>query len=153
MNNQTEHADVKIAPPILLLLHLIAAAILSIVFKLSFGFLPAWIGYLAVVFGFGMAFSAISQFRKANTTVDPHGSVSAVVTDGPYRYSRNPIYVGLVSLLIGLPLALGSLWGFVLSPLFVVLMNQLVIQHEEAYLEKKFGEAYTSFKSRVRRWL
>jgi protein-S-isoprenylcysteine O-methyltransferase Ste14 len=93
------------------------------------------------------------QFGRAKTTVDPHGSVSAIVVNGPYRFSRNPIYVGLVCFLIGMPLVLGTLWGLVLSPLFIVLMNSLVIQHEEAYLEKKFGDDYTSFKSRVRRWL
>jgi len=95
----------------------------------------------------------VSQFGRMHTTLDPHGSVSAVVTSGPYRFSRNPIYFGFLCTLIGLPLALGNVWGVVLSPLLMVSMYQLVIKHEEAYLEKKFKDVYTSYKSRVRRWL
>ena len=95
----------------------------------------------------------MSQFGKVRTTLDPHGSVSAVVTSGPYRFSRNPIYLGFVCTLIGLPLALGNIWGAVLSPVLMVSLYQLVIKHEEAYLEEKFKDVYTSYKSRVRRWL
>jgi protein-S-isoprenylcysteine O-methyltransferase Ste14 len=127
--------------------------LLAKIFRLSLGFIPAWVGYPVVLLGLGLAFGAMTQFGRAKTTVDPHGSVSAIVIDGPYRFSRNPIYVGLVCFLIGMPLVLGTLWGLVLSPLFIVLMNNLVVQHEEAYLEKKFGDEYTNFKSRVRRWL
>jgi protein-S-isoprenylcysteine O-methyltransferase Ste14 len=90
---------------------------------------------------------------RAQTTLDPHGSVSTIVTSGPYRFSRNPIYLGFLCLLIGFPFIFRNYWGLILSPLLIVLMNTLVIQHEEAYLEKKFGEAYTGYKSRVRRWL
>ena len=103
--------------------------------------------------GLGFAFSAVNQFAKLHTTLDPHGSVSAIVTSGPYRLSRNPIYLGFVCTLIGLSLALSNYWGVVLSPLFMILLVQLVIKHEEIYLEKKFGDVYTSYKSRVRRWL
>jgi protein-S-isoprenylcysteine O-methyltransferase Ste14 len=122
---------------------------------LSFAFPKdlVWLGYLLVLAGLGFAFGAVNQFRKAQTTVDPHGSVSAIVTSGPYRFSRNPIYLGLVCLLIGFPLIFKTYWGLILSPVFIMLMNTLVIQHEEAYLEKKFGDVYTSYKSRVRRWL
>lgn len=90
---------------------------------------------------------------RARTTVDPHGSVSEIVTGGVFGISRNPIYLGFVCLLIGFPFIFGIYWGLILSPLFIILMNKLVIQHEEAYLEKKFGEVYTNYKSRVRRWL
>ena len=153
MSEHKDHADVKIHPPILLFLHLGAVYLLAKIFQLSLVIVPSWVGYLIVLLGLALAFSAMTQFGRAKTTVDPHGSVSAIVVDGPYRLSRNPIYVGLVCFLVGLPIALGTLWGLVLSPLFIVLMNTLVIQHEEAYLEKKFGDEYTSYKSRVRRWL
>jgi len=112
-----------------------------------------WVGYLLVFAGLGFAFSAVNQFGKVHTTLDPHGSVSAIVTGGPYRFSRNPIYLGFVCTLIGLPLALGNVWGAVLSPLLIMSLYQLVIKHEEAYLEEKFKDVYTSYKSRVRRWL
>lgn len=70
-----------------------------------------------------------------------------------YRFTRNPIYLGMAFMLIGFPLAFGNVWGIPLVAAFIPLMNNLVIRHEEAYLEKKFGEAYTGYKSRVRRWL
>ena len=108
---------------------------------------------MLVFAGLGFAFSAVSQFGKVRTTLDPHGSVSAIVTSGPYRFSRNPIYLGFVLTLIGLPLALGNAWGVVLSPLLMVSLYRLVIKHEEAYLEGKFKDVYSSYKSRVRRWL
>ena len=90
---------------------------------------------------------------QAHTTLDPHGSVSEIVTGGVFGISRNPIYLGFVCLLIGFPFIFGIYWGLILSPLFIILMNTLVIQHEEAYLEKKFGDGYARYKSRVRRWL
>jgi protein-S-isoprenylcysteine O-methyltransferase Ste14 len=110
-------------------------------------------GYILVFSGLVFAFSAVGQFGKLHTTLDPHGSVSAIVTSGPYRFSRNPIYLGFVCTLIGLPLALGNYWGAVLGPLLMLFIYQLVIKYEEIYLEEKFKDVYTSYKSRVRRWL
>ncbi len=155
MTEQTDHASVKIHPPILLLIHVLAVFLLNWLIPLPFAFSKAleWSGYILVFAGLGFAFSAVNRFSKMHTTLDPHGSVSTLVMSGPYRFSRNPIYLGFVCTLVGLPLALGTYWGVVLSPVFMVLLFQLVIKHEEAYLEKKFGDEYTSYKSRVRRWV
>ena len=133
----------------------LAAFFLNKLFPLSFAFPQAvvWLGYALVLIGLGLTISAASGFMRARTTLDPHGSVSNIVTSGPYRFSRNPIYLGFVFLLIGFPFIFRTYWGLILSPLLMVLMNWLVIRHEEAYLEKKFGEAYAGYKSRVRRWL
>ena len=152
---QRDHASVKIHPPILLLLHLFAAFLLNWLFPLPFAFpkFLVWVGYLLVLAGIGLAFSAASQFMRAHTTLDPHGSVTEIVTNGLYHFSRNPIYLGFVGLLIGFPFIFRSYWGSILSPVLMVSLNQLVIKHEEAYLKKKFGDIYTSYKSRVRRWL
>jgi len=145
----------NIHPPLVMLAHLLAAFLLNWLIPLPLGFSKPleWTGYILVFAGLGFAVSAVSQFGKMRTTLDPHGSVSAIVTSGPYRFSRNPIYLGFVFTLIGLPLALENYWGAVLSPLLMVSMVQLVIKHEEAYLENKFKDVYTSYKSRVRRWL
>jgi len=150
-----DHANVKIQPPVLFLLHVLGAFLLSWALPLPFTFPKPmeWLGYALVFAGLGFAFSAVSQFGKMHTTLDPYGSVKTIVTGGPYRYSRNPIYLGFISTLIGLPLALGNYWGVVLSPLLMVSMYRLVIKHEEAYLEEKFKDVYTSYRSRVRRWL
>ena len=157
MKEKHDHPNINrnIHPPFVMLAHLLAAFLLNWALPLPLAFTRPleWTGYIVVFIGLGFAFSAVSQFGKMRTTLDPHGSVSAIVTSGPYRFSRNPIYLGFVCTLIGLPLALGDYWGVVLSPLLVILMTQLVIKHEEAYLEGKFKDVYTSYRSRVRRWL
>lgn len=155
MKQYPDHASVKIHPPVLLVMHFLVAYFLNRFVPLSFVFpgILVWVGYALVVIGLGLAFGAVSRFMQARTTLDPHGSVSEIVTRGVYSFSRNPIYLGFVCLLIGFPFIFGSSWGLILSPLFIFLMNTLVIQHEEAYLERKFGTIYTSYKSRVRRWL
>jgi len=145
----------NIHPPLVMLVHLLAAFLLNWIlpFHIAFSKSLEWTGYILVSVGLGFAFSAVNQFGKMHTTLDPHGSVNAIVTSGPYRFSRNPIYLGFVCTLIGLPLALGNYWGVVLSPLLMMSLYRLVIQHEEVYLEEKFKDVYTGYKSRVRRWL
>jgi protein-S-isoprenylcysteine O-methyltransferase Ste14 len=152
---QRDHASVKIHPPILLLLYIFAAFLLNWLFPspLAFPKILVWVGYLLILVGIGLAFSAAGRFMKAHTTLDPYGSVNAIVTSGPYRFSRNPIYLSFVCLLIGFLFLFRSYWGLILSPVLIMSLYQLVIKHEEAYLEKKFGDVYTSYKSRVRRWL
>ena len=155
MTDPTDHAEVKIHPPVLLVLHFLAVYLLNRFVPLPFAFpsLLVWVGSALILLGLGLAFGAARRFMQARTTLDPHGSVRDVVTGGVYGFSRNPIYLGLLCLLIGFSFVFRSFWGLILSPLFLVLMNALVIQPEEAYLEKKFGQVYTDFKSRVRRWL
>jgi protein-S-isoprenylcysteine O-methyltransferase Ste14 len=150
-----DHANVKIPPPVLLLIYIFATFLLNWLLPLPFAFpsILVWVGYLLVLAGFGLPFSAASRFMRARTTLDPHGSTTEIVTSGPYRFSRNPIYLGFVLLLVGLSFAFRSYWGLILSPLLMLSLYQLVIKHEEAYLEKKFWNVYTSYKSRVRRWL
>ncbi len=155
VENQIDHANVKIEPPVLLLIHVIAVILLRWLVPLPF-MLPQvleWLGYVLVLLGIVLAGSAARRFIRAHTTTYPHGSVATIVTSGPYGFSRNPIYLGLVCLLIGFSFVFRTYWGLILSPLFIVLMNMLVIQHEETYLEGKFGEVYTNYKSHVRRWL
>jgi len=155
MTEHKDHADVKIAPPILTVLHIVVAYLLARFFPLPFAVSPVVenIGFALVVVGFLFGLGAFLEFRRARTTLDPHGSVASIVTSGVYRFSRNPIYVGFLLMVIGIPLNSGTYWGAVLAPIFFLLCNRLVIEREEAYLEKKFGDAYTSYKSRVRRWL
>jgi protein-S-isoprenylcysteine O-methyltransferase Ste14 len=157
MRQIQDHPNINrnIHPPIVMSAHLLVAFLLNWLWPFPFALSKTleWTGYVLVFVGLGFALSAVSQFGKMRTTLDPHGSVSAIVTGGPYRFSRNPIYLGFVCTLIGFPLALGNVWGAVLSPVLMVSLYQLVIKNEEAYLEEKFKDVYTSYKSRVRRWL
>jgi protein-S-isoprenylcysteine O-methyltransferase Ste14 len=152
---QQDHASVRIHPPILLLLHIFATFLLNRLLPLPFSFpkMLVWVGYCLILAGIGLALSAAGRILQAHTTLDPHGAVTEIVTGGPYRFSRNPIYLGFVLLLIGFSFAFGTYWGLIMSPVLIVSLSQLVIKYEEAYLEKKFGDAYTGYKSRVGRWL
>lgn len=137
----------------MLLVHVILAFLINSLLPLDLPEAATWFGYFLALAGVGLAFSAVSRLMQEHTTLDPHGSVTKVVTNGPYQISRNPIYLGFLCLVIGFPLIFGNVWGVFLGLLFVLSMNRLVIRHEEAYLEKKFGAVYTSYKSRVRRWV
>jgi|SRR5689334_13014091 protein-S-isoprenylcysteine O-methyltransferase Ste14 len=155
MAEHKDHANVRIAPPVLALLHIIAAYLLAWFLPLPFVVPPIvkYIGFALVVIGFLLGLGAVLAFRRARTTLDPYHPVSSIVTSGVYGFSRNPIYLGFLLMVIGIPLNSGTYWGIILAPIFILLCNRLVIEHEEVYLGKKFGTTYIDYKSRVRRWL
>lgn len=111
------------------------------------------IGLILTFLGFLLGIGAMLEFQRARTTLDPHGSARQLVTSGIYRFTRNPIYLGFLLMVIGLPLNSGLYWGIVMVPFYVLTMNRLVIEREESYLEMKFKNVYPEYKARVRRWL
>ena len=157
MSMQQDHPDIpkNVHPPLVALLFIAIAYFLGRFVPLPFLVPPILrnIGLLLTFIGCLCGIGALLEFRKARTTLDPHGSSKQIVSSGVYRFSRNPIYVGFLMMVVGLPLTSGFYWGIVLAPFYIMMMNRLVIQHEEAYLEKKFGKTYTSYTSQVRRWL
>ena len=157
MAKEQDHPNINknIHPPIIALMFIVLAYFLGRFVPLPF-VVPAILrnlGLLMTFIGFLLGMGAFLEFRNARTTVDPHGSSQHVVTSGIYRFTRNPIYLGFLLMVIGLPLNSGSYWGVVMAPFYIFLMNRLVIEHEEDYLEKKFGKTYASYKAQVRRWL
>lgn len=88
-----------------------------------------------------------------HTAVDPYKGTTAIVTDGVFQFSRNPIYVSDLSLYVGLSLILNAWWALAMTPALVWIMTIGVIKREEAYLEREFGDDYLRYKQRVRRWL
>lgn len=112
-----------------------------------------WPGVALMLGGLGLAIWAASRFVPAGTTVVPHRAPSALVTDGPYRFSRNPIYLADLAILAGWALAFGTVAGLlVLIPLQQVLERRFVLP-EEQRLAAAFGEDFARYRSRVRRWL
>ena len=105
--------------------------------------------------GIGFAFAGIVAFRKAMTTVNPMkpGAASALVTSGAYRFSRNPMYVGLLFALSGWAIYLSHVVVFLLLPAFVAYMDRYQISPEERALSSKFGEDFAAYKRSVRKWL
>jgi protein-S-isoprenylcysteine O-methyltransferase Ste14 len=142
-------------PPIVALMFIVIAYFLGRFVPLPFA-APTMVRYIGLGLGFVgflLGIAAFIEFRKARTTLDPHASAKQLVTSGIYHFTRNPIYLGFLLFVIGLPLNSGLYWGIVLAPFYVFMMNRLIIQHEEAYLKRKFGKTYTGYASRVRRWI
>jgi protein-S-isoprenylcysteine O-methyltransferase Ste14 len=105
--------------------------------------------------GVAVAAAGVVAFRRRRTTVDPRTPerASAIVEDGVYRISRNPMYVGMFAVLIGWALILSSWAGVAMLPAFVIYMNRFQILPEERALSDRFGDAYLDYTRRVRRWL
>ena len=119
----------------------------------DWGWVNRPLGWLLVGGGLFLAAWTFWTFQRHRTTVNPFRGASALCTDGPFRFSRNPIYVGDWLILAGVSLLMKSLWPLVFAPLIWVMLRFGVIRHEEAHLEAKFGDAYHAYKSRVRRWI
>lgn len=103
--------------------------------------------------GLGLIFWSLGLFRLARTSPLPMRPSAALVRSGPYRWTRNPMYLGLLLTYVGLALLFDVTWALILSPVVVVLIGRLVIRREERYLEEKFGEEYRLFLREVRRWI
>ena len=111
------------------------------------------LGVALSIFGVGLAACGRMTLTRGGTNVSPLKPTTAIVARGPYRFTRNPLYVGIQSLFIGLSLLLGTWWGFVIEiPAFLILHYGVVLR-EELYLERKFGHAYLTYKSSARRYL
>ena len=145
----------KIPPPILALI-MIAVIYLSsfIVETFTFSYQTVLSG-LVVVVGFGCALPSFRLFAKNKTTISPFtpSETTALVTSGMYRYSRNPMYLGLVLLTIAATIFFGTWLGIVIVVAFIFLLNLLQIIPEEEALLDIFGEEYIEYKKKVRRWI
>ena len=111
---------------------------------------------LAVVLVFTgaiLVFDFVSRFLRAQTTTNPFGTASALITSGSYRFSRNPSYLGWVIAYVGVSILCFWIWPLVLLPLVIVAMDRLIIVKEERSLEAVFGGDYRAYKLRVRRWI
>jgi len=97
--------------------------------------------------------SSLRALRRAETDVRPYKPTTSIVAEGPYRFTRNPIYLGFTLVYGGITALVNSPWDALLLPLVLVLMQRGVIQREERYLERVFGEEYLQYKARVRRWI
>ena len=98
----------------------------------------------------GLAFQAM---QRAHTNVDPRHPTTAIVADGPFQFTRNPVYLSLTMLYTGIAVLFNAITALLLLPFLVLVLRRGVIDREERYLERKFGEQYLQYKSSVRRWL
>lgn len=112
-----------------------------------------YIGVVIIGFGLIMDLWSSSLFMKSKTTVSPYGSPTALVTSGPFRISRNPMYLGMAAILLGVAILLGTLVTLGFPVLFVMIVETQLIPDEEQKMEKIFGDQYRAYKNRVRQWI
>jgi protein-S-isoprenylcysteine O-methyltransferase Ste14 len=148
-------AGVVAQPPLLFLGFLAAGFVLDAIWPTAvFGY--PWrfvVGGLLFVLGVLLIAAGIVRFSRAGTNVPTNRPTTALVTDGPYRYSRNPIYIALFLIYAGIGAAADNLWILALGILLFPILRYGVVAREERYLERKFGQAYLDYKAAVRRWL
>jgi protein-S-isoprenylcysteine O-methyltransferase Ste14 len=112
-----------------------------------------WLGLVPFIGGLAFGIAAARLFAKHKTTIKPGDISTHLLTAGPYRISRNPIYVGMVLVLFGVAMMLGSVTPWLLVPAFIWLIHRNVIPVEEAMMAASFGEEYREYCAYVRRWL
>ena len=143
-------------PPILFAGAIAAALLLGRIFPLAWPGLDD-AGARVVGYAFGLAGLALTAWGlvtlyRARTNILPHKGADRLVTEGAFRFRRNPIYMGEVLLFLGLAQATGNIWLAIVAPLFAVAVLGLAILPEERHLEARFGDAYLAYKGRTRRW-
>lgn len=158
--NNSQHRDTAgvIAPPPLIFAVALGLGIglESLVLPLATGVSPLpryLVGALLVIMACVIIAMGMLRFRRAGTPVEPWHSSTAIVTDGVYGYTRNPMYLGMAGLYLAIALLFDSLWILILLVPLLAVMHYGVIRREERYLEGKFGEAYLAYRRHVRRWL
>jgi protein-S-isoprenylcysteine O-methyltransferase Ste14 len=112
-----------------------------------------YLGIAAISLGLALVVGCAYLFRQKNTTIKPFEESDYLIAEGPYQYSRNPIYLGMIFALIGVWLISGSLTPAIVIPLFAWLLQEKFIKKEEDMLAEKFGSQYQEYQEKVRRWL
>jgi protein-S-isoprenylcysteine O-methyltransferase Ste14 len=156
MSDPSDTANVIIRPPIAWALAVLAGFVLQWVVPLPFmpASVPAgWVGGMAFVLALALVAWAIATMTGAGSNVPTNMPTTTIVQTGPYRFTRNPIYLGMLLGLVGLAIAFDSLWLLVTLVPFALVIRYGVIAREEAYLDRKFGDTYRHYCARVRRWL
>lgn len=110
-------------------------------------------GLALVLIGFGVILWGARIFSVADTTIRPYEEATTLVVHGPYKYSRHPMYLGMVVILLGIAILLGSLLPLIIIPAFIWIVTVNFIHEEERMMEQTFGEQYQQYRQRVRRWL
>jgi protein-S-isoprenylcysteine O-methyltransferase Ste14 len=145
----------QIKPPTYLLIALILMLGMHFSLPITKLILSPWnlLGLLPLTVGIVINLIADQTFHKANTTVSPFEAPSALVMQGPYRFTRNPMYLGFVLILLGVAALLGSLSPYVIVLGYGLLVDRMFIPMEEQYLAAGFGVKWETYKIHTKRWL
>ena len=156
LENHDDGPGIRFPPPLLYIAVLVVGILLSAAYPVHL--LPSAIAWPlgAVILAAGIALGpvwGIRTMRTAGTTVRPDRAASHLVTDGPFRYTRNPLYLSLTLIYAGIAIIANSLWALLLLIPVVLFMSLFVIRREEAHLQRAFGDEYERYRARVRRWV
>jgi len=155
MADDQDNPGIRVPPPLIYLFALLLGLLLNRKFHvpcLSHG-VARVLGWPLVGGGMALAAWFARTMNAADTTLRIDKPVSSLVQDGPFRYSRNPGYLSLTMLYAGVAVLRNALWAIILMPLVLHVIQREVIEREERYLERTFGEEYLAYKRKVRRWV
>ncbi len=159
MNEEEDHAAVRFPPPLVGILTIVIGYVIGRFVPIADNFLlpsPAryWVGGAVVVIaGIVLGWWPIRLFQETEQDARPWTATPEIVVKGPYRVTRNPMYLMMLLMCIGFSIILDEAWVLVLTPACAAVIYLTAIRHEEAYLERKFGDSYSAYKGSVRRWL
>lgn len=154
-----DRAAVRVFPPAVPLIVILLGVALDYLWRLDAVF-PApgavrhWVGGLIIAGAFlGLGVWSVVLVRRSGQSENPWKPTSRIVARGPFRLTRNPMYLQMVVICIGFAVLLWNIWILALTPVGAWVLQRYCIRPEEAYLERKFGESYRAYKRRVRRWI
>lgn len=145
----------KVIPPVYLLISLVLMWLMQSYLPVYQYIQPpfAYLGIITVLFGITMAAISAGMFRRAGTGIEPFDEATTLVTIGFYRFSRNPMYMGMFLMLLGVAFLMGTVGALLPVPVFVLIIRNNFVLGEERFLEAAFGRHYLDYKSEVRRWV
>ncbi|MGH2991234.1 MAG: methyltransferase family protein [Solirubrobacterales bacterium] len=153
--SSTEASGVRVPPPLYYVAGILIGLALEAAFPIDRPSVAIMVAGTAIGIAGWLALdgAAMISFACARTSMVPVRPSSALVTTGPYRLTRNPMYAGMAFLYLAFSLALGLVWPLIVLPLMIAAVDRLVIATEEAYLLRRFGQPYRDYMTEVRRWL
>jgi len=147
---------IKIPPPIIFFILLILAGLAEYwfnFFQVTYLHGLIWmVALLMWIFSGYLALHAVVVLKRGGTPIDPSRPTNRIVASGPFKISRNPMYLSLVLIMLGLSVAFLSIWFLLATIILMVTLDRMAVVPEEAYLEAKFGDVYRTYQSSVRRW-
>lgn len=158
-NEEQDHAAVRIPPPVVGILTIIIGYVLGRFVPIMDDFLvPAPARYfvggaIVVIAGYVLGYLPIRLFESIEQDPKPWTSTPELIVVGPYKYTRNPMYLMMLLVCFGFSIILDEAWVLALTPVCALVVYATAIRHEEAYLEEKFGDSYREYKQSVRRWI
>lgn len=155
---QKDAAAVRVLPPVIPLMAILFGLGLNRLWPIRPGFdfpkpFRYWIGGVIVAGSFLVMLWSVRLFQRTGQDANPYTPTPEIVESGPFRLTRNPMYLLMVLICLGIAVMLMNVWILLLIPLVAWMLQRLAILPEEAYLERKFGQKYLEYKNRVRRWL